>query len=247
MSDTNVTPGSSIIIDDRFSIDALKTNYLFGLDLSSPSGSAFPEGLYYHHLNSAIEYAAGLLDVVITPQDFVEEHDYYADDFTNWGYLKLFKKPSISVSLMEVLFADRSLTQFPIDWLKLTKNNSVVRLVPNMGSVNALIITADGSLMQPFYGCSHYPQMWRIHYRAGFETLPYDLYDFIYKKAALNVIQIWYNMYYLGGSSQSLSIDGLSQSTTKPPLQIYNQYNAELKDLLNTLKSKYDSIRFTVV
>lgn len=237
-----------VLTDDRFSIEYLKDNFLFGLNLRTSTGEPFPDGLLSHHLNAAIQYASGLLDIVITPSDFEEEHDYYADDFTNWGFLRLFKKPALSLKEVNIMFADSKLTEIPKSWLKLTKNSSMVRLVPNLGTVDALIITADGSLMQPFWGCKHYPQMWKISYRAGFENIPYDLADFIYKKATINIIQVWYNMFYLGrGASESLNIDGLSQSVSKPPLQLYNQYKSELHDLLNTLKSKYDVIKFVVV
>jgi len=249
MSDpAEIVPGGLVALDPRFSVEELKQNYLFGLDLSNSSGNPFPEGLFYHHLNSAIAYASSLLDIVITPQDFQEDYDYYADDFTNWGFMRLFKKPAISVSNIEILFADNAITSIPSTWIKVTKDLALVRLVPNMGSINSLIITADGSLMQTFYGCSHYPEMWRVSYRAGFETIPYELYDYVYKKAALNVIQIWYNINYLsGGSSESISIDGLSQSSTKPAIQLYNQYNSELKDLLATLRSKYDGLKLSVL
>jgi hypothetical protein len=243
-----VTPGGQVLIDSRFDVQVLKDNFLFGLRLEDSEGNPFPENLYYHHLNAAIQNISGLLDIVLVPTEFVEEHDYYVDDFQNWGFLKLFKKPAVQVSKMEIMFADTQVTQFPLSWIALTKLNSLIRLVPNMGSVDSLIISADGSLVQPFFGSNHYPQMWKVTYTAGFNEIPYDIYDYVYKKAAINVIQVWYNMFYIGhGASESISIDGLSQSVTKPPLQLYNQYNAELQDALSTLKSRYDGIRFTVV
>lgn len=246
--DEETTPLSEKALDERFNIETLINNYLFGIELVDSAGNPFPKSLIYHHLNSAIQYTATLLDIVITPTEFEEEYDYYYNDFSNWGFLELFKKPAINVESVKLMFGDRQITQIPKEWIQLTKLTALIRMFPTEGAINSLIITQDGSIMQPFFGCNHVPQMWKVKYKAGFEKIPYELYDFIYKQAAVNVLQVWSDLVLGPGmSGESLSIDGLSQSTGTPAFYRWKTYQDDLHTMLNTLKSKYDGIRMIVV
>lgn len=246
--DEEITPLSEKVIDERFNIDTLLSNYLFGIPLEDRAGNPFPKSLIYHHLNSAIQYAATLLDIVIAPTEFEEEYDYHYNDFSNWGFLKLFKKPAISIDSIKLMFGDRQITEIPKEWVQLTKITALVRMFPTEGAINSLIITQDGSIMQPYFGCNHVPQMWKIKYKAGFEKIPYELYDLIYKQASINILQIWSDLLYGSGMrSESLSIDGLSQSVGTPALFRWKMYQSDIGELTKVLKSKYDGIRMIVV
>lgn len=248
-------PTAEKLIDDRFSVEYMKQNYLFGLDLSDNSGKPFPESLFYHHLNAAIQRVARLLNIVITPTDIEETHDYYSTDFANWGYISLYKKPAISVSDMTLRYGSKTKTVIPKDWLKLTKLSSTLQLFPQEGSANSLIILGDGRLLQLPEYWEAAPQLWLVHYRAGFEgEIPIDLLDYIYKLAACNVLTIWGDLVLGPGiSSTALSIDGLSQSINSTKSTTYNaasarilHYKQDMDDALTILKSTYD-MRMSVV
>jgi hypothetical protein len=48
-------------------VDELKTNYLFGLDMSDDQGNPFPESLYEWYIKSAVSLAETQLDLPIRP------------------------------------------------------------------------------------------------------------------------------------------------------------------------------------
>lgn len=250
------SPESSSLIDSRFKVDNLIKNYLIGLDLRDNEGNEFPESLYYHHLNAAIQYTCRLLNIVITPVELEERHDYYNTDFSNWGYMSLYKKPAISVESIQLMYGNKSVTSIPSEWIRVSKMSSTLQLFPTEGSSSALIITGDGRLLQVPGYWDNAPQLWNVKYKAGFEgELPFDLMDFIYKRAAVNVLTIWGDL--IGGAgiaNASISIDGLSQSygTTKSAganaaSARCNMYNEDMKNSLNVLKSTYDPMRLAVI
>jgi len=100
------------------------------------------------------------------------------------------------------------------------------------------------------------PDVFRVDYTAGFEAgkVPADIIDLIGKKASFGPLNIAGDL--LGGAgiaSQSVSVDGLSQSfntTSSATNAGYGarlvQYSKEIKELLPMLEKYYKGIRMVV-
>jgi hypothetical protein len=181
-TETNpITPLSATAVDGRFHIQHLLDNYLFGIKLEDNDGNPFPRSLLWHHLNAAIQYTERQLDIVITPTQMEERHDFYSTDFYNWGFLNLYKKPLASIESVDLMYGTRIRMTIPEQWLQVTKLSSTVQMFPIDGATNALIIGAGGNLVGGYTVFDSAPQMWRIKYTAGFEgDIPFELYDYIY-------------------------------------------------------------------
>jgi hypothetical protein len=55
------------------SIGELKTNYLFGLDLTDDQGNPYPDSLYAHYIKSAVKSVETKLDIPLIPTVIEEE------------------------------------------------------------------------------------------------------------------------------------------------------------------------------
>ena len=103
---------------------------------------------------------------------------------------------------------------------------------------------------------SYAPQLWHVKYRAGMDKIPADLYEAVYKKATIGVLQIWGDLILGAGiASQSISLDGYSQSIGTTQSAMYGgasarceEYRKDLNNrLLPTLKSYYTGLKMVVL
>jgi hypothetical protein len=236
----------------------LRENYLFGVPLEDMYGNKMGEGLLDHYIRSAVVHTQRMLQVVIEPVDVVNEvHDYYANDFMQWSFLTLHKRPIIEVTKMSMVFGNQEMFSIPQDWIRSFSNAGQVQLFPVSGSTGSLIITANGSFM-PGVSMGLYqnaPGMWRVSYRAGMEDVPEDLVEYIMKRASVGILQVWGDLIIGAGiANQTISIDGLSQSigTTQSPefsgagARIKN-YMDDMKELEKRLKDTYLGINLGIL
>lgn len=138
-------------------------------------------------------------------------YDYEPDLFhgDRWGFIPLRHAPVVSVTSAGFVYPgiDQTLYSFPVAWLRIDKKPGHLRIVPT-GTITTLPLNAY--IMQALGGRRTVPHLIRIRYTAGLAnaTRDYpDLIDLIKKVATLKIIQDQYV-----GQSESLSIDGISQS-----------------------------------
>jgi hypothetical protein len=235
-----------------------RRDYLMGLRMSDYYGNPVRDDALLRHLQRATASVETYLGMPIAATNITDElHDYHASDYVQWGFMKLFKKPVISVSKIAIFFPDnQELVSFPISWVHLDKHAGQITLVPNIGTVSTFMIGSSIFLPLMAGRLMHVPQIWHVDYRAGFEsgTMPKDLEDVIFKKAAIGLISVLGdNIYGPGISSKSLSIDGLSQSFGTVSSGLYgmyasriNQFQTDIDKSLPELKRRYQGIRMVV-
>lgn len=200
------------------SVDSLINNYLFGIDLSDANGNPLPRGLFAHYLNSATEYLSNLLDINITDQTFEERHDYYRNDYTNWGFIQLDHNPVKEVKSLQLMYGGRPSVDIPLDWIQLDKLTGQITLFPAAGSANTLIIGQTGMLFGFQSQWDYAPSLWKVEYVSGIDekdkSMPLQmLMEAVYKRASCGILNVWGDLIIGAGiASQSVSIDGLSQS-----------------------------------
>lgn len=55
-----------------FTKKELIDNYLFGFNLTDAQGNPYPESLFVHHINAAISWLEGLLDIQLSIVNILE-------------------------------------------------------------------------------------------------------------------------------------------------------------------------------
>jgi hypothetical protein len=252
----------------RFDINEMKNRIIFGIPLYDTEGNPFPDDLLQSYLNSAIAWAEQTLNIAIQPRAEEEFHDYLSSDYVNWSYIKLWKKPVLSVESIQLYYGDKPMMTIPPEWVKIDPLSGMLQLFPTSGSAGGLIITAAGGMFLPIISgnIGYVPQMWKVNYTAGMNEPAEDqvyrktdihpnLKEVIYKKTAMSVMGVWGDLIIGAGiANQSVGIDGLSQSigTTQSPMfggasARIKQLEEDINNMLPQLQSYYGGINMVVI
>lgn len=237
---------------DIVSVEDVKTNYLFGLDLTNDEGVEYPDSLYEWFIKSAVSWLEHRLDMPIRPKSITDErHPYIREDYTHYLWMRTKEYPIIDVeSVKLVLPGEQVVEEFDSSWIHPEKESGVIQIVPGTGTAGTILLGASGAWLPLIYGSNRYiPDAWRIAYTAGFESgkVPDVFKDIIAKIASFGPLNIAGDL--LGGAgiaSQSIGIDGLSQSfntTSSATNAGYGarllQYQKEIKEVIPTLRRYY--------
>lgn len=253
-------PSSSdeIVSNPCFSTEEMKQNFLFGIDLSDQQGKPFPKALLVAYLNSAISWVEALFDICLSPREVNSEtHDYERSDYTNWGYMQLWKRPIQEVKALRMMYGNRPSFEVPADWIRVDKTSGKIQLFPSSSSISNMIIDSGGLAYGLYSRWDYAPQMWEVDYVAGMikEDIPPMLKELVYKKSVIGILQVWGDLILGAGiASSSISIDGLSQSIGTTQSAMYGgasarceEYRKDIELLIPVLRQKYAGIRMTVI
>ncbi|MNW28249.1 hypothetical protein D3C74_50710 [compost metagenome] len=244
----------------RFDIKEMQNRIIYGIELYDTHGNPFPDDLLQSYLNSSIAWAEQVLNIAIQPREEEEVHDYLAQDYMNWGYVKLWKKPVLEVQSLEMWYGDRPMMTIPKEWLKIDPLSGMIQMFPTSGSTGGMIITASGGMFLPILRGSigYVPQMWKVKYTAGMSEpsteatgqvyrktdIHPNLKEVIYKKTAMSVMGVWGDLIIGAGiANQSIGIDGLSQAigTTQSPM--FGGASARIKQLEEDIAAMMPGLR----
>lgn len=266
------------------SIDELKIYYLFGLDLTNDLGEPYPDSLYAFWIKNAVDWLERKLDIPILETVIEEErHDYYRDDYDNYIYIQLNRYPVRSIEEVKMVLPGEQVVQvFEKSWIHPERHSGQLQLVPGTGTAGSILLGASGAWIPFIYGNNKcIPDAFRVKYTAGFgkpppgswgfeagtnppsvshpdpqlDKVPPIITELVGKVAAFGPLNIAGDL--LGGAgiaSQSIGIDGLSQSfnTTSSATSAgfgarLIQYNKEIKDQIPTLYRHYHGSRVIAV
>lgn len=198
--------------------DWLKANYLTGLEFVDAKGKPYPPSFFETHMQNAVRTIEMLCDITILELTITsEEHDYHAQDYLQWGWLQLFKVPVKSVTKLRGVFPlGVSIVTYPGEWIQIRGDAGQINVVPNQGALGSVIIGQGGDFLPVLYGgISSIPNLWQVDYVAGMDpdNLPREIVEVIAKMACIDILTIMSDLVRaIGVSSESASIDGLSQS-----------------------------------
>lgn len=189
-------PQLEMVAWDAVSVESVKNNYLFGINLADSNGNPLPEELFVHYLNAAVDYVQNLLDIIITPTDFTERHDYIRNDYRNWGFIQLAHNPVREVKRVTLMYGDQRAVEIPLDWVQLNKLTGQITLFPSAGSANSLIIGQTGLLFGFQSQWDWAPMLWEVEYTAGIDendpAIPFTLLkETIFKRASMGILNVW--------------------------------------------------------
>lgn len=237
----------------------LRTNYLFGLDMTDDEGNPFPTTLYEFYIKAAVSWFEQTTDIPIRPKYIEgEKHDYYPGMAQEYHLMHLKEYPLISVEKVEIATPGSSVRQtIDSDWFETDDESGQLQLVPGLGGVG---YTAGG--FTHGFSLLHrttrlVPNVFRVTYTAGFETgkVPANIRNIIGMVASFGPLNIAGDL--LGGAgiaSQSIGIDGLSQSfatTSSATNAGYGarilQYNKQIKTEIPALRAYWRGVRMVTV
>lgn len=243
-----------------FTADEFKESFLWGIPLENPITHAkVTDEMIVSKIRAAQQMLERYLDIKLFKQLVTETQDFNREEYSNWGYIKTDYFVNECISLVGRLNEQNQIT-YPKEWLTVKKSNKEmyfpqVYIVPN-GKNNATMayLSIQYSQFFSFYGARLIPNYWNITYCTGFNHIPDELINILGKIAAINVLPIIeMGIGAQGGmfglASQSLSLDGLSQSVSKANggnifSQRLKQYAEELKVELPAMQINYSGIKF---
>jgi len=248
---------STTIPLDHLTPKYLKDNYHPGIKLTGSDNQELSDDWYNEQIANAIDKVESFTNVDILERSVKsEKHDYAVTDYTRYGFLQLYRVPSRSVQEVRAVYPTGNNIQiFPPEWIRLNQMHSQINLVPTAGSLSQVIIGQGADFIPLIFAkLSYLPHLWEVDYVSGFdpEAIPRLVIESICKYAIMDIFTTMSDTIYpLGIGSQSLSIDGLSQSRSfsMPAFKArVDRYTADLglpgtpsekSGLINQIRSNY--------
>ena len=95
-----------------------------------------------------------------------------------------------------------------------------------------------------WFGKSFIPNYWRTLYVTGWDVTPKDLFDFISKMAAVNVLEIIGDVLYgVGVTNIQVSLDGVSQNTPLSRSAAGGLFQGRIKHYIDDMKETFPNIK----
>ena len=195
----------------------IQKTYLTGLDFVDQQGNSFPSQWYVQHINNAIVQFERFTKIHVLRRTITDEkHDYFVEDYQLFAFIQLYEWPVISVDKVAAVYpTGQFIFEFPVEWVRLTREHGQMQLVPTQGTLSQVILGRGGSYLPILYqGMGYLPQLFRIDYTTGFEDgkIPWDILDAISKLACISMLTVaGETIFPPGVSNISAGIDGLSQ------------------------------------
>lgn len=222
----------------------LQAFYLSGL--LSKVNTTLPDEAYEHLIMAAQKEVEKTLGIKLQRQIIDESFDFYLDDFRHFSFIPT-TYPVVEAFTLNGYLAQVKQIEYPTVWLSSRKTSDgetyyrQIFLVPAQNAVVQVggVSMAYSGVMSSVGVMSfkNIPNYWNLVYCTGFEKIPQDIIGVIGKLAAVGVLSQLGNLVLgvPGASSTSLSIDGLSQSTSvSNPFR--EQIKGYLQDIENSMK-----------
>lgn len=192
--------------------------------------------------------------------DYTDEEDEYPYDYVEWsntGFVALRHSPVISVerAIWKNLVNGEIMDLIENDWVRINKKMGQVNFYPK-GGFSYGPYSVYGPIWTSAAG-GRYPQGFEIDYTTGYESsdfVPEDLRGVIAKYASIKSLGVIGDGLLAGFSSQSISLDGLSESfsSTQSATSAYfgariQQYTKEIIEWLKDNRYKYGPIPISFV
>jgi hypothetical protein len=246
--------------------DEFIQNQLFGVELATKNGDRITTEAIRNKLFANQELCEKLFAIKINYQIITESNDYDRQQYLCWGQ-KTFTYQVNHVLEFTAWYGTAQQSTYPVTWAtqRLSVGDNITRnvsVVPNGNfSIQQNSVLFQGLIPQlGFQGLEYIPNYWRLKYLSGFDVTPKALSMLIQKLTAIDILTFVGDVTYGAGiNNMSLSVDGLSQSTTKfgSGKGIYSgrieQYIKEIngdnntRGIMKTLRDYYLGITFMCV
>lgn len=245
--------------------------YMFGLKIVDPdTKQELDDSVYEHLIDTKIPYAEQQLGIAILPRIIANErHDYYANDFMHYNYIQTYERPILQVNSVEMMYNNQRLEKFPTSWLKVYTRTGEIEVNPAVIVGDSSVMNGGEAYMNgtqaissaPLWGLPGVastdvvPQALQYTYVAGMLPptrrgitrdweVPLDLVQLIAKYVLRELLEIWGDLIIGAGiAGESLSVDGISESTTTTQSAMYTGGAARIKLIDDTIASLEQGLR----
>lgn len=247
---TSNTIGGCVI-----SPDDIRSIYLYGINTVASDGRPLPDDVIEFYIDAAVREIETFCDIKILPQLFTETLPYRYDDVIKWGYIKTTYPVAKPLGIKGRL-GNIQRIEYPNDWLtsRQSSDETFYRRINIVPASSPVINTPTmlGVMPLSMYTNTAIPFYWDVSYYTGYSIIPSDLVNFVGKLAAINIFNNLGDLILGAGiASQSIGIDGLSQSISTTSSAENSGYSSrakaylqDLKESLPRLRSRYGGIRF---
>lgn len=249
--------------DLLFSAQEIRQSYLYGIKVNSPLSNSntslqFSDENIEFFIRAAQKEIENYLSIKLFKQIYAESQSFSNDDWRYWGFMKTTYQVAIPLRLEGFLNTLKQ-TEYPKEWLSSKRDSDGINyhksvyIVPagNTGAVVNSVMYAGLLPNLGYLNAGAIPNYWQISYVTGFDNVPADIMNVIGTLIAINILFIaGSNVFGIAGvTSQSLSIDGLSQALSSSSNAFGDRikaYNEDLQRKLITLVGTYKGITFGV-
>jgi len=243
----------------------LKSLTLYGFSILAKDGTDFPDENIEFYIESAQQEIEKFLGVKFLRQLVTETQHFYREDYMH-QFPSLYPNYQIRQPLSLVgLLGKAEQIVYPPEWLgayrsNLGTNAKTMSMVPTGATSivgNQDVILSGMSAQIGLQRFKFIPNYWTIQYETGYnwDEMPMDLIEVVLMLASVPLLDIAGDLILGAGiASQSLSIDGLSQSISSTSSATNAglgariiSYQKQIKDKLDKLKTIYKRVRTTVV
>ena len=231
----------------------LKQLYLYGIKIQAKDGTEISESTWLMYIKSAQEQIEKFFGIKLFRQIISEDISFYRDEFEQFGFIRT-NYPVVSPKYLGGFIGTIKQIEYPTEWLSSKKTNDgysynrQLYIVPNYSAAKTGSLVYNGVI--PYLGILGYsqiPNYWTVNYVTGYTKLPMDLVNLIGMLATIGPLGIAGDLILSPGvSSQSLGIDGLSQSfNSKAFDDRIKLYIGQIKEIISRLKSTYKGINIS--
>jgi hypothetical protein len=211
----------------------IRTKYLYGLNLTDSFGESMGDDTIQYYIDAAVEELEKEISIDIKPRKVISNataeevcdisepaYDFYVNDYANFAYTKLFRRPVKSIDKVEIIYpTGQKVLDIDPRWIKLYRRQGIFQLVPTYGTYSTILIGKNGPLF-PLLSASFFPsmpQMLHVDYTTGFDIqeFPRDLHMAIGKRAAIEILTVMSDAIAQGISNSNIHADGLTLSMSR--------------------------------
>lgn len=230
--------------------EKLRSRYLKGIPLTFPNGDTFSDEDFKDKILLAINEAELLLNMTVNREAFREKHPFDKSLYDAFIHIKAEHGPILSLEHLRITSADnQNIFQIPAAWIE-TSNfaKRLINVIPMLAVGLSSIATSGNNggmvFLTVLNGFGWVPAYWEISYTAGMSfkegQVPIPVNELIGVIAAMSVLsEIAPSNIF---NSQSLSQDGISQSSSSAGPRIYELRISELEAKKEKLISKLKGI-----
>lgn len=213
------------------------SRYLKGIPLAFPNGDSYSAKDVQDQIVLATNEMEIACKITMSREQFTDKVPFDINLYRSFIYLKTEQNPILSVQDVQIVSSDGyAVFKIPSAWLEPSNfSKGIVNVVPILGAYSVATgggVGAYGGIpyINVFSQLTFVPGFWQIVYTTGVSKIegqfPVIINDVIGMTAAINMLMVITNMFI--NISQSLSRDGISQSSSGPGPRMYLPYIEEL-------------------
>lgn len=198
-----------------------------------------------------------LTGLALSPIQVQERHPYDYNLYKSFIHFKVNHKPIISVESVSIVSTDqRVLYTMPLEWLEMgLAHKGQINILPLLQTFGASNVTSSGTpsgaliFLQAMNSNAWLPAFWTVNYTYGLckdGKLPIVVNQIVGMTAAIGILSACQVLNRV--NSQSLSADGISQSSSGPGPQVYvkriEELTADRERLMQRIRALFHSKYF---